>query len=183
MRTKTLLLACGLLLTFTGSAAQDNTAPKPENQTAVTPVENIRLNGVLRPMNIKTLAEIQRLQEEQTMREELTSALRAGGSVVAAPVAPTAQNVPAVTAKAAPSPVKAKAKTTAPVRPNTLIGVYGTPNAMTAEIQTASRTVRTLRVGEQLGKFNIRRISNEGLELAAGNGNVQYVSVGSQVRF
>jgi hypothetical protein len=54
---------------------------------------------------------------------------------------------------------------------------------MTAEIQTAGRSVRTLREGEQLGKFNIKRITHNGLELVASNGNTQHVSVGAQVRF
>ena len=69
------------------------------------------------------------------------------------------------------------------VSANTVLGVYGTTGAMTAEIQTAGRSVRTLREGEQLGKFNIRRITQNGLELVASNGNTQHVSVGAQVRF
>jgi hypothetical protein len=61
--------------------------------------------------------------------------------------------------------------------------VYGTAGAMTAEIQTTSRDVRTLREGEQIGKFSVKRITQDGLELVASNGNTQHVAVGAQVRF
>jgi hypothetical protein len=178
MRTKKLLLGGAVFLAVMNSHAQ-NTA-KAENKTAVTPVENIKLNGVSVPLNIKTLAEIQRLQEEKAMREELTTALKDTGKA-----APSAASKPQPTV----APVKVVANPGRPgkpataISPNTLLGVYGTAGAMTAEVQTAGRNVRTLREGEQLGKFNVRRISNSGLELVASNGNTQYVSVGAQVRF
>lgn len=156
-----------------------------ENKTAVTPVENIKLNGVTVPLNIKTLAEIQRLQEEQAMREELQAALKIGGSVTSTASKPQA-TAPAAVATSKPTaapPVQTASKPAPTISANTLLGVYGTSGAMTAEIQTAARSVRTLREGEQLGKFNIKRITQNGLELVASNGNTQHVSVGAQVRF
>lgn len=189
MRTKYLL--GGLLTTLALSSlhAQENATPKveakAENKTAVTPVENIKLNGVTVPLNIKTLAEIQRLQEEQAMREELQAALKIGGSVTSTASKPLATPTPAAVApsKTTAAPVRATSKAAPAVSANTVLGVYGTTGAMTAEIQTAGRSVRTLREGEQLGKFNIRRITRNGLELVASNGNTQHVSVGAQVRF
>lgn len=155
-----------------------------ENKTAVTPVENIKLNGVTVPLNIKTLAEIQRLQEEQAMREELQAALKIGGSVTSTASKPQATAPAAVaTSKPTAAPVRTASKPAPTISANTLLGVYGTSGAMTAEIQTAARSVRTLREGEQLGKFNIKRITQNGLELVASNGNTQHVSVGAQVRF
>jgi len=171
--------------------AQDNAPPKveakAENKTAVTPVENIKLNGASVPLNIKTLAEIQRLQEEQAMREELQAALKIGGSVststVSKPQAVSPAPVPETKPVATVTPPRTNSKTAPAMSANTLLGVYGTTGAMTAEIQTAGRNVRTLREGEQLGKFNIKRITQNGLELVASNGNTQHVSVGAQVRF
>jgi hypothetical protein len=175
MRTKKLTLGITLLAACNFAVA--------ENKTAVTAVENIKLNGVTVPLNIKTLAEIQRLQEEQAMREELQTAMKASGKVsLASPVAaakPVATPSPQVRTTATPT----RAKAVQAVKPNTLLGVYGTSGAMTAEIQTGSANVRTLRVGEQLGKFSVRRINTNGLELVANNGNTQYVTVGEQVRF
>lgn len=175
MHTKKLLLG-GALLAIAAAA-------NAENKTAVTAVENIKLDGVTVPLNIKTLAEIQRLQEEQAMREELKAAIKASGTadktapVQAAKPAAVVRTAPRIT----PRPVPSKLSNVA--RPNTLLGVYGPNGAMTAEIQTTDRSVRTLREGGQLGKFQIRRISSDGLELAANNGGTQYVSVGAQVRF
>lgn len=171
--------------------AQDNAPPKveakAENKTAVTPVENIKLNGVSVPLNIKTLAEIQRLQEEQAMREELQAALKIGGSVststVSKPQAVSPATAPETKPVATVTPSRTNSKAAPAMSANTLLGVYGTTGAMTAEIQTAGRNVRTLREGEQLGKFNIKRITHNGLELVASNGNTQHVSVGAQVRF
>ncbi|MBU0542130.1 MAG: hypothetical protein KKC58_07005 [Gammaproteobacteria bacterium] len=171
--------------------AQDNAPPKvdakAENKTAVTPVENIKLNGVSVPLNIKTLAEIQRLQEEQAMREELQAALKIGGSVststVSKPQAVSPAPAPETKPVATVTPSRTNSKAAPAMSANTLLGVYGTTGAMTAEIQTAGRNVRTLREGEQLGKFNIKRITHNGLELVASNGNTQHVSVGAQVRF
>ncbi|MEK9816887.1 MAG: hypothetical protein VW447_07245 [Limnobacter sp.] len=171
--------------------AQDNAPPKvdakAENKTAVTPVENIKLNGVSVPLNIKTLAEIQRLQEEQAMREELQAALKIGGSVststVSKPLAVSPAPAPETKPVATVTPSRTNSKAAPAMSANTLLGVYGTTGAMTAEIQTAGRNVRTLREGEQLGKFNIKRITHNGLELVASNGNTQHVSVGAQVRF
>ncbi|WP_138518191.1 hypothetical protein [Limnobacter alexandrii] len=183
------LIAMTGLLVSSGLHAQDNTAAKvetkAENVSAVTPVENIKLNGVTVPLNIKTLAEIQRLQEEQAMREELQAALKIGGSVSSTSSKPQAPAPAAVVASkpAAATPVRTASKAAPAISANTLLGVYGTTGAMTAEIQTASRSVRTLREGEQLGKFNIKRITQNGLELVASNGNTQHVSVGAQVRF
>lgn len=183
-----LIIVAGLLVS-SGLHAQDNTAAKvetkAENVSAVTPVENIKLNGVTVPLNIKTLAEIQRLQEEQAMREELQAALKIGGSVSSTNSKPQAATPAAVVASkpAAAAPVRTASKAAPAISANTLLGVYGTTGAMTAEIQTASRSVRTLREGEQLGKFNIKRITQNGLELVASNGNTQHVSVGAQVRF
>ena len=191
MRTKYLL--GGLLATLALSSlhAQENATPKveakAENKTAVTPVENIKLNGVTVPLNIKTLAEIQRLQEEQAMREELQAALKIGGSVststVSKPQAVSPAPAPETKPAATVTPSRTTSKAASAVSANTVLGVYGTTGAMTAEIQTAGRSVRTLREGEQLGKFNIRRITRNGLELVASNGNTQHVSVGAQVRF
>ena len=189
MRTKYLLGGLLAALALNNLHAQDNAPPKveakAENKTAVTPVENIKLNGVTVPLNIKTLAEIQRLQEEQAMREELQAALKIGGSVTSTASKPLATPTPAAVApsKATAAPVRATSKAAPAVSANTVLGVYGTTGAMTAEIQTAGRSVRTLREGEQLGKFNIRRITRNGLELVASNGNTQHVSVGAQVRF
>ena len=188
MRTNKLLLDCAVLLASMNSHAQNTDTPavpetppaKAENKTAVTPVENIKLNGMSVPLNIKTLAEIQRLQEEKAMREELTTALKAVGGTT--PSAPSKPQTAAAPVKVVATPSRPSKPATA-ISPNTLLGVYGTAGAMTAEIQTAGRSVRTLREGEQLGKFNVRRISNSGLELAASNGNTQHVSVGAQVRF
>ncbi|WP_341709483.1 hypothetical protein [Limnobacter sp.] len=171
--------------------AQDNAPPKvdakAENKTAVTPVENIKLNGVSVPLNIKTLAEIQRLQEEQAMREELQAALKIGGSVSTSTVSKPQAVLPAPAPETKPvatvTPSRTNSKAAPAMSANTLLGVYGTTGAMTAEIQTAGRNVRTLREGEQLGKFNIKRITHNGLELVASNGNTQHVSVGAQVRF
>jgi hypothetical protein len=147
-----------------------------ENKTAVTPVENIKLNGVTLPLNIKTLAEIQRLQEEKAMREELQAALKTSKPQAGASAA-------AAASKSTAAPVRTASKPAPMISANTLLGVYGTSGAMTAEIQTAGRSVRTLREGEQIGKFNIKRITQNGLELVASNGNTQHVSVGAQVRF
>lgn len=177
MRIKKLLLG-GALLAIAAAA-------NAENKTAVTAVENIKLNGVTVPLNIKTLAEIQRLKEEQAMREELKAAIKASDTtektapVQAAKPATVARTVPRATTR--PAPTTRKVSNTA--KPNTLLGVYGPNGAMTAEIQTSGVNVRTLREGEQLGKFQVRRISSNGLELAANNGGTQYVSVGAQVRF
>jgi hypothetical protein len=148
-----------------------------ENKTAVTPVENINLNGVNVPLNIKTLAEIQRFQEEQAMKEQLQTALKAGKPQAVAPATAVA-NKPA-----AATPVRSVSKEVQTISANTLLGVYGTTGSMTAEIQTVDKRVRTVREGEQIGKFNIKRISQNGLELVTGNGNTQQVSVGAQVRF
>lgn len=193
MRIKHLIrpiLAVTSLLVSGGLQAQDNAAPKVEakveNKTAVTPVENIKLNGVTLPLNIKTLAEIQRLQEEQAMREELQAALKIGGSVSTSALSKPQTAAPAAVVASKPvttAPVRTASKAAPSVSANTVLGVYGTTGAMTAEIQTASRSVRTLREGEQLGKFNIKRITQNGLELVANNGNTQHVSVGAQVRF
>lgn len=175
MRTKKLLLGSVLLAMVAGAHA--------ENKTAVTAVENIQINGVTVPLNIKTLAEIQRLQEEQAMREELREAIK--GSSVASKPAPVQAARPATLARTAPSatPKTAPGKVNKAARPNTLLGVYGPNGAMTAEIQTNGANVRTLRVGEQLGSFSVQRINNNGLELVSNNGNTQYVLVGEQVRF
>ncbi len=189
MRTKYLLAGLLAALALNNLHAQDNTPPKAEakaeNKTAVTPVENIKLNGVTVPLNIKTLAEIQRLQEEQAMREELQAALKIGGSVTSTASKPLATPTPAavVPNKPTAAPVRTTSKAAPAASANTVLGVYGTTGAMTAEIQTAGRSVRTLREGEQLGKFNIKRITQNGLELVASNGNTQHVSVGAQVRF
>ncbi|WP_341237854.1 hypothetical protein [uncultured Limnobacter sp.] len=185
--TRALLATAGLLV-LSGVHAQENTPvkveAKAENKTAVTPVENIKLNGVYVPLNIKTLAEIQRLQEEQALREELQTALKAGGSVsTSVSTKPQPAPVAATPARQEPAPVRTARKPASTFSANTLLGVYGTAGAMTAEVQTASRSVRTLREGEQLGKFNIKRITQNGLELIASNGNTQHVSVGAQVRF
>lgn len=192
MPTKNLLLGGAVLLAVMNSHAQNTATPtlpetttaKAENKTAVTPVENINLNGVSVPLNIKTLAQIQRLQEEKSMREELITALKGSSNAT-----PNAASKPQTASASTPAPVKVVANVNRPgkpapaISPNTLLGVYGTAGAMTAEIQTAQRNVRTLREGEQLGKYNIRRISNNGLELVASNGSTQHVSVGAQVRF
>jgi hypothetical protein len=177
MRINSLLGGLLAALALNGLHAQ-------ENKTAVTPVENIKLNGVTVPLNIKTLAEIQRLQEEQAMREELQAALKIGGSVTSTATKPVVTAPTAVAAsKPTTAPIRTASKPAPTISANTLLGVYGTSGAMTAEIQTASRSVRTLREGEQLGKFNIKRITQNGLELVASNGNTQHVSVGAQVRF
>ncbi|WP_334120462.1 hypothetical protein [Limnobacter sp.] len=189
MHTKKLLLGGAVLLAVMNSHAQNTATPalpetttaKVENKTAVTPVENINLNGISVPLNIKTLAEIQRLQEEKAMREELITALKDSGK--AAPSAASKPQSTVVPVKIASTNPSRTSKPATAISPNTLLGVYGTAGAMTAEIQTAGRNVRTLREGEQLGKFNVRRISNSGLELVASNGNTQHVSVGAQVRF
>jgi hypothetical protein len=188
MRINYLLSGLLAALALNSLHAQENAQPKPdakaENKTAVTPVENIKLNGVTVPLNIKTLAEIQRLQEEQTMREELQAALKMGGSVASTASKPQLTAPTAVTAnKPSNAPVRIANKPAPSIAANTLLGVYGTSGAMTAEIQTVDRNVRTLREGEQLGKFNIKRITQNGLELVANNGNTQHVSVGTQVRF
>lgn len=175
MRTKKLLLGSVLLTMVAGAHA--------ENKTAVTAVENIQINGVTVPLNIKTLAEIQRLQEEQAMREELRAAIK--GSSVASKPAPVQAARPATLARSAPraTPSPTPSKVSSAARPNTLLGVYGPNGAMTAEIQTSGVNVRTLRVGEQLGNFSVQQINNNGLELVSNNGNTQYVLVGEQVRF
>ncbi|MCE2746958.1 MAG: hypothetical protein LW710_13785 [Burkholderiales bacterium] len=161
-----------------------NSVNAQENKTAVTPVENIKLNGVTVPLNIKTLAEIQRLQEEKTMREELQAALKTAGGVTSPASKPQATAPAAVVAsKPAAAPVRISNKPAPAISANTLLGVYGTAGAMTAEIQTTSRDVRTLREGEQIGKFSVKRITQDGLELVASNGNTQHVAVGAQVRF
>ena len=54
MPTKKLLLGSAIFLAVMNSHAQ-NTA-KAENKTAVTPVENIKLNGVSVPLNLKGTA-------------------------------------------------------------------------------------------------------------------------------
>lgn len=162
-----------------------NSLHAQENKTAVTPVENIKLNGVTVPLNIKTLAEIQRLQEEQDMRKELQAALKNGASVTKSTAnKPQASTSAKVTAnKLAATPVRITGKPVPAISANTLLGVYGTTGKMTAEIQTTDKRVQTLREGEQFGKFNIKRITQNGLELITNNGNTQHVSVGSQVRF
>jgi len=186
MPTKQWVAGFAAVLLLGNAQAQETatSTEKVENKTAVTPVENNKLNGVSVPLNIKTLAEIQRLQDEQAMREQMAIAMKAGGSITGNVTTPAPAAKPAASAKvASPVAVKPKPKAEPRISPNTLLGVYGTSGAMTAEIQTAGRDVRTLREGEQLGKFNVRRISNNGVELVANNGSTQHVSVGTQVRF
>jgi len=137
MRTKYLLAGLLAALALNNLHAQDNAPPKAEakaeNKTAVTPVENIKLNGVTVPLNIKTLAEIQRLQEEQAMREELQAALKIGGSVTSTASKPLATPTPAavVPNKPTAAPVRTTSKAAPAVSANTVLGVYGTTGAMT----------------------------------------------------
>lgn len=203
MRTKLLrtphLAALGLLcfssVTFAQSVAVD-TAPsgipapaapvKPTVETATTPVEQIKLNGRTLPLNIKTLAELQRLTEEKELREKLQETLKTGGAVQIPTsnlqaVAPAAASTPAIQTQEVPAPAK-RARPATPS--NTLVAVFGPENSLKAEVLVGNNQSRQLKKGDSFGNFRVASISQNGIQLEPIGGSrsgSRFVSVGQRL--
>ena len=197
MRTKQ-LATLALLGCFTHVAIAQTPAPtgipgaapaapaKPTVETATTPVEQIKLNGRTLPLNIKTLAELQRLTEEKELREKLQEALQTGEAInipaanlqAATPATPVAT---AAVEQAAPVAAPKRARPVVPV--NTLMAVYGPDNNLKAEVFVGKKEVRQLKKGDSFGNFRVASISQNGIQLEALNGSrsSRFIPVGQRL--
>lgn len=204
MRTKLLrtphLAALGLLcfssVTFAQSVAVD-TAPsgipapaapiKPTVESATTPVEQIKLNGRTLPLNIKTLAELQRLTEEKELQERLQETLKTGGAVQipASNLQPATAAIPATTAAAEPKVAMPTSKSTRAATPkNTLVAVFGPESNLKAEVIVENNQSRQLKKGDSFGNFRVASISQNGIQLEPIGGSrsgSRFVSVGQRL--
>lgn len=189
MRTKN-LAAFALLSSLGSEAVAQNPAAaapaKPTVETATTPVEQIRLNGKTLPLNIKTLAEMQRLAEEKALREQIQEALNTGGAVniPAANLLPSAPVAPAATSaieQTAPIPAPKRVRPVVPV--NTLMAVYGPKNNLKAEVFVGKKDALQLKRGDSFGNFRVASISQNGIQLEPLNGSRgnRFISVGQSL--
>ena len=159
---------------------------KPTVETATTPVEQIKLNGKTLPLNIKTLAEMQRLAEEKALREQIQEALSTGGAVsipaanlqAATPATPVAT---AAVEQAAPVAAPKRARPVVPV--NTLMAVYGPDNNLKAEVFVGKKEARQLKKGDSFGNFRVASISQNGIQLESLNGSrsSRFIPVGQRL--
>ena len=160
---------------------------KPTVETATTPVEQIKLNGKTLPLNIKTLAEMQRLAEEKALREQIQEALITGGAVSipaanlqpSTPVAPVA-SVPTQQPAQVAAPKRAR-----PVVPvNTLMAIYGPDSNLRAEVFVDKKEARQLKQGDMFGNFRVASISQDGIQLEPigdSRSGSRFVSVGQRL--
>jgi hypothetical protein len=162
------------------------TPVKPTVETATTPVEQIKLNGRTLPLNIKTLAELQRLTEEKELREKLQETLQTGGAIniPAANLQPATPATPVATAaveQAAPVAAPIRARPVVPV--NTLMAVYGPDNNLKAEVFVGKKEARQLKKGDSFGNFRVASISQNGIQLEALNGSrsSRFIPVGQRL--
>ena len=160
---------------------------KPTVETATTPVEQIKLNGRILPLNIKTLAELQRLAEEKELREKLQETLKTGGAVQI-----PASNLQAATAATPATTAAAEQKMAVPTskRPrsatpnNTLVAVFGPESNLKAEVLVGNNQSRQLKKGDSFGNFRVASISQNGIQLEPIGGSrsgSRFVSVGQRL--
>ena len=159
---------------------------KPTVETATTPVEQIKLNGRTLPLNIKTLAEMQRLAEEKALREQIQEALSTGGavSIPAANLQPSTPAAPVASAAVEQSAPVAAPRRARPVVPvNTLMAVYGPDNNLKAEVFVGKKEARQLKKGDSFGNFRVASISQNGIQLESLNGSrsSRFIPVGQRL--
>jgi len=159
---------------------------KPTVETATTPVEQIKLNGRTLPLNIKTLAELQRLTEEKELREKLQEALQTGGAIniPASNLQAATPTAPVATAAAEQSATVAAPRRARPVVPvNTLMAVYGPDNNLKAEVFVGKKEARQLKKGDSFGNFRVASISQNGIQLEPLNGSrsSRFIPVGQRL--
>lgn len=160
---------------------------KPTVETATTPVEQIKLNGRTLPLNIKTLAELQRLTEEKELREKLQEALQTGGAIniPASNLQAATPTAPVATAAAEQSPTVAAPRRARPVVPvNTLMAVYGPDNNLKAEVFVGKKEARQLKKGDSFGNFRVASISQNGIQLEPISGSrssSRFIPVGQRL--
>lgn len=160
---------------------------KPTVETATTPVEQIKLNGKTLPLNIKTLAEMQRLAEEKALREQIQEALSTGGAV-SIPAANLQPSTPIASVASAPTeqsaPVAAPKRTRPIVPVNTLMAVYGPDSNLRAEVFVGKQEARQLKKGDSFGNFRVTSISQNGIQLepiGGSRGSSRFIPVGQRL--
>lgn len=201
MRTKQ-LAALALLGCFTHMAIAQSPAPtgipgavpaalaKPTVETATTPVEQIKLNGISVPLNIRTLAEMQRLNEEKELRQKLQETLITGGTLqipsnrmfpASNSTSPT-QSTPTNTALTETAPQPRRARPVVPV--NTLMAIYGPDNNLKAEVFVGKQEARQLKKGDSFGNFRVASISQNGIQLeplSGSSSSSRFIPVGQRL--
>ena len=157
---------------------------KPTVETATTPVEQIKLNGRTLPLNIKTLAELQRLAEEKALREKIQETLQTGGAIniPAANLQPAAPVANISVEQAKPVATVKRARPVVPI--NTLMAVYGPDSNLRAEVFVGKQEARQLKKGDSFGNFRVASISQNGIQLEPISGSrssSRFIPVGQRL--
>lgn len=171
MLTNTLRTAPLALLVYAAAGASLAQEPKaivkPPVESAVTPIEQIQLKGKTLKMDIKTLAEVQRLEQEKLFKEKIqktmagpqaSSGSSSNPAAMGAAPAPLASPLPALPALPviAPKPKIAK---------NTLLSVYGPQQEMVAEVYINQDQTLSLKKGDQWDGRPIVDVTYQGITL------------------
>lgn len=178
---KFVCLSAILILSCTGAAlAQEAKAPiKTPVESAVTPVEQIQLKGRTLKLDLKTLAELQRAEQEKQYKEKLQKLL-SGPQNPGAGRTPALASLPAEGIALPPNPaVIAKLPAPKPkLDKNTVMAVYGPSNDMIAEVFISEDQVMSLKKGDQWDGREISQVNHQGVTIQGAT----TVRVGSSLK-